>query len=265
MTTTARDGVPPGASPHPPGSPPAALAQARRAAGRPDFGPFDALGSAEREALERHAHTVRWRARAPLPPDVAEGERLSVLREGRVALLGSASTGHRVMLALLEPGAVLSTLGDFTRLDAMALQDSTLTVVPRALLASVVRQRPVVALAVMDALSERTALLREVAASVGEMRTEDRLWARMCLFAQQMGTATPEGALLDLPMTHEQWGMLTGASREAITLAFGNLRRKGLVRSGPGETLLLPWGGFGARATSAPAPRGAADGDAFSV
>jgi CRP-like cAMP-binding protein len=75
---------------------------------------------------------------------------------------------------------------------------------------------------------------------LAEIRVEDRLLARVLQLADEFGTATPSGALLDLGLTHAQWGLLVGAARESVTLALGRLRARGeLVVEGRGIT--VPW------------------------
>ena len=71
-------------------------------------------------------------------------------------------------------------------------------------------------------------MLRATAAVLAEMRVEERGCSRgCCSLPRSFGRATPDGALLDLGLTHAQWGLLVGAARESVTLAFGRLRARG--------------------------------------
>lgn len=217
-----------------------------------DMGPFAVLAEPELRELDSRLARVSWRAHEEMPRELREGEGVLIVRSGRLALLGRTAYGQTMMLALLAPGAILSNLGELVVPDALAIQDSVVSPVPRRVIEVLAQRRPGVALALMEALSERAALLRGVAADVGEMLVEDRLWARLCHFAEDHGVATQDGARLDLELTHADWGMLTGASREAISQAFGRLRGKGLVVADPRDrrALFIPWEAFGKRASA---------------
>jgi hypothetical protein len=103
-----------------------------------------------------------------------------------------------------------------------------------------------------EAFAERVAVLREVAAVLGEMRVEDRLRARLHLLAQRLGRTCREGVRIPLELTHAQWALLVGASRESVTLAFGRLREGGEVRI-EGRVVTLTWQALGQRPPQ-PAP-----------
>jgi CRP-like cAMP-binding protein len=217
-----------------------------------DLGPFTVLAEPELRELDSRLARVPWRAQEEMPEALREGEGILVVRSGRLALLGRTAYGQTMMLALISPGAIMSNLGEMVMPDAVAIQDSVVSPVPRRIIEVLASRRPAVALAIMEALSERAALLRGVAADVGEMLVEDRLWARLCHFAEELGIATSDGARLEMELTHADWGMLTGASREAISQAFGRLRGKGLVVADARDrrALLIPWDAFGKRAST---------------
>ena len=75
---------------------------------------------------------------------------------------------------------------------------------------------------------------------MSEMRVEDRLRRRLHQVAEQIGTAAPEGVRIGLDLTHAQWASLIGASREAVTTAFGKLRAAGEVEM-DGRSITIPW------------------------
>jgi CRP-like cAMP-binding protein len=56
-----------------------------------------------------------------------------------------------------------------------------------------------------------------------------RVHALLWLLAERWGRVTPEGVLLDIPVTHATLGQLVGASRPSITSAVVDLRELGLV------------------------------------
>jgi CRP-like cAMP-binding protein len=53
-------------------------------------------------------------------------------------------------------------------------------------------------------------------------------------------SAAPEGVRIGLDLTHAQWASLIGASREAVTTAFGKLRAANEVEM-DGRSITIPW------------------------
>jgi CRP/FNR family cyclic AMP-dependent transcriptional regulator len=198
------------------------------------------LVSADLVRLERLLPTVAWLADTPMPADLLLDDHLYILREGRLALLGTAATGHSIMIALLDRGAVFSTLGGAEPPEAIALEDAVISPIPAATLRALTSRYPQLGLDVAEALSERVAMLREVTAVVGQMHVDDRLWARLLQLAERMGVATSAGLDLRLGLTHAQWARLIGCSRESVTLAFGKLKREGSIDVA-GRTITIPW------------------------
>jgi CRP/FNR family transcriptional regulator, cyclic AMP receptor protein len=72
-------------------------------------------------------------------------------------------------------------------------------------------------------------------------RVADRVLAMMWLLADSFGRVTPVGTRLPLSLTHETLGALVGARRPTVTLALGELGKRGaLVHQDGGWLLLQP-------------------------
>jgi len=190
--------------------------------------------------LERLVPGVPWPMGTSLPDRLRLRDHVFVVRQGRIALLGTAPGGHRMMVALLERGGVFSSLGDAPVPEAMALEDAVVSPLSGRTLRALVARRPRIGIDLAEALTDRLALLREVVAGVGQMHVEDRLWARILALASRAGIATADGVELRLRLTHRQWAMLAGGSRESVTLAFGRLRRAAMLEV-RGSTIVIPW------------------------
>jgi CRP-like cAMP-binding protein len=193
--------------------------------------------------LERRLPVVRWLYGTPRPHGLTAPDHLFVVREGRVALFEPAAAGHQVMIAVLDAGAIYSTLGGVAAPGVDALEDAAISPISGPALEALVAREPLLGLRLAEAFSERIAMLRSTAVVLAEMRVEDRLRARVHQLGERFGVATTAGVRLDLGLTHAQWGLLVGAARESVTLAFGRLRSRGeLVVSG--RTILVPWEAF---------------------
>jgi CRP-like cAMP-binding protein len=201
---------------------------------------FAGLPPARLAWLEERLPLVRWLYGTSRPTDLIVADHLFVVREGRLALFERAASGHQVMIAVLDPGAIYSTLGGVAAPRLDALEDAAVSPIAGPALEALVAREPRLARNLAEAFSERVAMLRATAAVLAEMRVEDRLRARVLQLAERFGTATPAGARLELGLTHAQWGLLTGAARESVTLAFGRLRAHGEIEV-EGRTIIVPW------------------------
>ena len=73
-------------------------------------------------------------------------------------------------------------------------------------------------------------------------RVDHRLILLFWHLAQRWGRVTPEGIVLDLPLTHELLARLTGARRPSVTTALGQLAGRELVCRRADRSWLIPHG-----------------------
>ncbi len=201
---------------------------------------FDGIPRRDLDLLDAKLPLVRWPREAETPPALTRGDHVYLVRQGRIALYGSPGGGPDIMTTIVEPGAVYSSLGFGFAPRATALQMSAVTPIPVHAIETLITRYPRFGVNLAVALSSRLVNLRETVGIVAEMRVEDRLRRRLHQIAEQIGTAAPEGVRIGLNLTHAQWASLIGASREAVTTAFGKLRTAGQVEM-DGRAITIPW------------------------
>jgi len=206
---------------------------------------FAGLPERDVALLDRLLHVVRWRSGPPPGALMLQGH-LFVVREGQVALFERAHSGHLVMLAVLQTGAVYTSLGDAPSPYVDALCPSAVSPVPERLIEQLISRYPRLGLNLAQTLSERVAEMREVAGVLAEQRVEDRLRARLFEVAERSGTTSTDGVRIPFELTHAQWALLVGGSRESVTLAFGKLRANREVLM-DGRKIILTWPAMGER------------------
>lgn len=200
---------------------------------------FSGLPERDLALLDLRLPVVRWSRGEDTPELLTRPEHLYLVREGRVALMERTGPGQRIMISLLDPGAVYSTLGNAGAPSASVLDDAAVTPLPGRVVEALITRYPRLGLNLAQLMSERVANLCETVAMVSEMRVEDRLRARLHQLADRFGVAARDGVRLCLDLTHAQWASLIGASREAVTTAFGKLRGQGFMIEG--RTITIPW------------------------
>ncbi|MGD9696053.1 MAG: Crp/Fnr family transcriptional regulator [Thermoleophilia bacterium] len=197
--------------------------------------PDDALA-----VLDRRLPVVRWTYGFPPPPELRRRDHLFVVREGRLAVFERTLSGHDVIIALLEAGAVYSSLGDCLPPRVDAIEDAAVSPVAASALEALIARHPRLGRNLAEVFTERIGMLREVSVVLGEMRVEDRLRARLRQLAGRIGRTRREGVVIPVELTHSQWALLVGASREAVTIAFGRMRGRGEVTV-EGRQVTVAW------------------------
>lgn len=207
---------------------------------------FAGLPEPDLEILEARLGMVRWPQGAETPAPLDRLDHIFLVREGRIGLFQRISPDHEVMVTILEPGAIWSTLGGVAAPGLCALESSAISPLPARAFEALSTRYPRLARNLAGQLSERCTMLAETIAMVSEMRVEDRLRARLHQLAERFGITGREGVKLTLDLTHAQWASLVGASREAVTTAFGKLRNQGDVEL-DGREIFIPWEAVHAR------------------
>ncbi|MBU6363693.1 MAG: Crp/Fnr family transcriptional regulator [Acidobacteria bacterium] len=212
--------------------------QGRPALSRLDL--FDGIPRRDLDLLDARLPLVRWPREADAPAALTRGDHVYIVRQGRIALSDLSLQGQEVTTTIVEPGAVYSSLGLEQAAPAVALEASAVTPLPAHAIEALITRYPRFGVNLAVALTGRLANLRQTVGIVSEMRVEDRLRRRLHQIAEQIGTAAPEGVRIGLDLTHAQWASLIGASREAVTTAFGKLRAAGEVEM-EGRSITIPW------------------------
>lgn len=217
----------------------------------PDLTSF--LSSEERSLVEQIAVPVVHAEDALRLEDLLErrGAFAACVVDGLV--LHQLGIGSEPSLRILGPGDVLAvadgqsvTLLGVSRYRA---QSSTRLALFGNELLIAVRRAPRILIGLQAAAAGQLERLSAQLVICQLPRVADRVLAMMWLLADSFGRVTPAGTRLPLSLTHESLGALVGARRPTVTLALGELAKRGAVVHQDGGWLLLQ-----------PAP--SADGDA---
>jgi len=91
---------------------------------------------------------------------------------------------------------------------------------------------------IIHRLVDRSRWLAVRLAITGVTRVDQRLLFFFWHAAGRWGRVTPEGTVIELPLTHEMLGELVGARRPSVTTALNGLRSDGELEQLPGAWLL---------------------------
>ena len=150
-----------------------------------------------------------------------------VVRSGALLMEMIDIEGHRLALDVLGPGDLVGGPPSWT-------SDASV----RALLKSGLFAAGPIAL--RDGLARRARRASWLACSVAWDRIADRLAARLDDLAARFGKPVPGGRCVELPLTQEHLGGLTGAARESVNRALAELSMTGRVERMRGRYIVRP-------------------------
>lgn len=182
--------------------------------------------------LDRQVTTVTCLKGRTLYSQEDQGEALFLLKKGRVQLYRLTASGKRLDLATLESGTFfgeMPLLGEsLHNASAIATEDSLLCVMSPADVERLIRERPQVALRMIEVLGRR--LTR------AETRLEELAYrsvsARLAAVLLRLSPGRPGD---EVRVTHQELGDMIGALRETVTKVLDEFQAAGLVELGRGR------------------------------
>ncbi|MGL3608375.1 Crp/Fnr family transcriptional regulator [Rhizobium sp. G187] len=154
---------------------------------------------------------------------VQSGEIRAVLRftVGKEAILGSFKRGD-----VLGEQAAIDDLARSASL--MAVNDSTVTVIPYAVFHDILRQRPDVSLSLMQLLSRRIRAMNDRLSELSFLDTKHRLYNTLLRLSRVRNDGGRE-RIISPPLVHAELAEHIGSSRETVSREMSRLAREELV------------------------------------
>jgi CRP/FNR family cyclic AMP-dependent transcriptional regulator len=197
----------------------------------------DLLEPLSREELEEFARrcldTHVGRGESLYVPQ-ERGERLFILKSGRVQVYEVGPEGREITLSVVEGGNILGEMVLTGQLSSgvyvRALEPSVLCSLRQRDLERLILGNPEVGLRLVRLLSERLRLAETRLAEFTHKNVAARLANQILRFVQSEGVVTREGHYrIPTRYTHQQLGTMIGAGRVAVSRAFADLREAGAV------------------------------------
>ena len=160
-----------------------------------------------------------------------QAEVLFILKKGKVQVYRVAEDGRRLVMATLGPGSIFGEMPLLSqRMEdgyAEALEESTICIMSRTDVESLLISRPHVALNLIRILAARVSDLEDRLEMQAFQSVTSRLAATLIRLAGEADEV--KGA------SHQQIAETIGASRETVTRALGDFKSQGLVELSRGR------------------------------
>lgn len=160
-------------------------------------------------------------------------DEMFLIKGGRIKLSKVLEDGTELMLDIRKAGDfvgenMFSEEGLYP-VSAVCLEDTLTCGFSRSQFEELVLKHPKVGLQIIKTLSERISSLTDRVGSLAVANIEDRLFRVLSNVAKEHGAKSPQGVVIQFPLTHEDLGFLTGAHRVSITRAMKALKKAGKI------------------------------------
>lgn len=194
---------------------------------------FKNLEADEVEALSREALRKKSSTGQALFLQGDPTDEMFLIKGGRVKLSKVLEDGTELTLDIRKAGDfvgenMFSEEGHYP-VSAYCLEDTLTCGFSRSQFEQLVLQYPKVGLQIIKSLSERITWLTSRVGSLAVTNIEDRLYRVLTSVAKEHGTISPQGTIIQFPLTHEDLSFLTGAHRVSITRAMKELKAAGKI------------------------------------
>jgi CRP/FNR family cyclic AMP-dependent transcriptional regulator len=193
---------------------------------------LSSLEPAAREAVMARAHMLA------LPPhtkiyaqgDPADG--IYIVLEGAVKEL-AADEGCLRLVRLAGPGSVLGAgeplSASLQTMSAVTLRPTRLALLRQSDLHAMFVEHPSVLLWVMQQLSAKLKDLRRALVETVYVESAARLARKLVEVAERFGERTPNGMLIPIKLSRDEWAALAGMAPETVSRVLHDFERRGWI------------------------------------
>ena len=177
--------------------------------------------------------TVQYRKRQMIYGPGASSRSIYLVITGTVGISQVAEDGKEVLLEIVRPDELFGEAAflDFPQRSERATTIESATVMSWDVseMQELVRNRPRLALALLQMLAQRNAEFTRRIESLSRHSIERRLAQSLIRFSERHGTLAEDGSVRMMPLTHDLLVRYVGTSREVITHHMNLFRKRGCV------------------------------------
>lgn len=165
-----------------------------------------------------------------------------ILLQGRVRLTQVTPEGHQVIVTVLGPGDGLGIIVALSQMSypvsAEAVEDCLALAWTGVTIQKHMLQFPQLALNGLRMLAGRFMELQDRYRELATERVERRIARAVLRLVRQAGKRTPEGVLIDMPLSRQDLAEMTGTTLYTVSRVLSDWEQKGLVSTGRERVVL---------------------------
>jgi CRP/FNR family transcriptional regulator len=165
----------------------------------------------------------------------APSDAFYTIASGRAKIFRMMPSGKDLILEVFGQGDPLGAVVVYTGrpfpATAVALEDTTCVVIPRAVFFTLLEQHSSLVRGLMQGLTHRLVELTNRLAELSGGRIESRFARLFLKLAREMGTRAPDGVFVPLPLSRQELADLTGTTTETCIRIMSRWGKEGIVRT----------------------------------
>src|SRR5919199_491041 len=194
---------------------------------------LEPLSEEELEELARRNPDARLEPGEIFFTPQERGEKLFILKEGRVQIYKTNPQGQEITIVVVEEGMIFGemalTAQQLREAYARAIEPSIVVSLKREDLENLILRNPRVGLRLVERLSERLRLCECRLEDISFKEVPARLASLILQLVESEGVVTGGGYKIPTPYTHEPLGTMISANRVSVTRALGKLQEAGVI------------------------------------
>ena len=204
---------------------------------------FAALDDEASSTLMRSMSQTRLERGDVLFHEGDQGDRLYVIREGKIKLGRRSTDGRENLVAILGPGEMFGELSLFDpgprSATVTAVTETTLLSLAHDDLMRWLEGRPAVALGLLSQIAGRLRKANDVNADLVFSDVPGRVAKALLDLADRFGRTADDGVHVHHDLTQEELAQLVGASRETVNKALADFASRGWLRLEPRSVVIM--------------------------
>lgn len=198
-----------------------------------DISIFSSLDNEECMVIKSLSHKNFYKKRQVIFHEGNPCRWLYILRNGRVKLIKSSSTGRQIILKLVRPGGIIGEHAVFENtpyiFTAVAMEDSELCLIDKDELFGFLKTKPAVAFKLMSVLCSELKAVRRQLIEMAVKNARERMADLILSLAHEYGIRRDKGTLLDISLTRDELGEMVGVTQETAIRLLSEFKENGLI------------------------------------
>ncbi len=163
-------------------------------------------------------------------------QRVYAVLAGRIKLIQLSADGQQVLLRLGTPGMLIAAIGmvpgGYYPVTAQAAEDTTLLSWTQQAMFDLIERYPQMAFKSMKILAGHVREFQDRYRELATERVERRLAQMILRLVDQVGKKTPDGVLLDMPLTRQDLAEMIGTTLFTVSRILTQWENLGYVETG---------------------------------
>lgn len=194
---------------------------------------FSGLSDEEYRIVDRDSQTLLLRKRQLLPYCGTAQQAVYFVKKGSLKLVRITPDGHEIIIDILGPSTLFGELegggADNDEVAAEALEETLLCMMRRENFDRLMARVPALGMRITKLTGLRLRKIRNRLADMLYASVEARLATTLLDLAAEFGQPCPDGTLLNLRLTHNDFAALIASTRETVSVTLNTLVRRGAI------------------------------------